>query len=32
VTAVVVDGLRTFGRLDVVVNNAAGNFPVPSAS
>lgn len=26
----VVDGvLRTFGRLDIVVNNAAGNFPVP---
>src|SRR6201998_1783017 len=29
VTAVVEEVLRTFGRLDVVVNNAAGNFPVP---
>ena len=29
VTAVVEDVLRTFGRLDMVVNNAAGNFPVP---
>ncbi len=29
VTAVVEDALRTFGGLDVVVNNAAGNFPVP---
>ena len=29
VTAVIEDVLRTFGRLDVVVNNAAGNFPVP---
>lgn len=29
VTAVVEQVLRTFGRLDVVVNNAAGNFPVP---
>ena len=28
VTAVVEDVLRTFGQLDVVVNNAAGNFPV----
>jgi peroxisomal 2,4-dienoyl-CoA reductase len=27
VTAVVEDVLRTFGRLDIVVNNAAGNFP-----
>src|SRR5271163_707227 len=29
VTAVVEEVLRTFGQLDVVVNNAAGNFPVP---
>lgn len=29
VTGVVEDALRTFGGLDVVVNNAAGNFPVP---
>jgi len=29
VTAVVEEVLRTFGRLDVVVNNAAGNFPAP---
>jgi NAD(P)-dependent dehydrogenase (short-subunit alcohol dehydrogenase family) len=29
VTAVVEDVLRTFGRLDIVVNNAAGNFPAP---
>jgi 2,4-dienoyl-CoA reductase [(3E)-enoyl-CoA-producing], peroxisomal len=29
VTSVVEDVLRTFGGLDVVVNNAAGNFPVP---
>jgi NAD(P)-dependent dehydrogenase (short-subunit alcohol dehydrogenase family) len=29
VTAVVEEVLRAFGRLDVVVNNAAGNFPVP---
>src|ERR1700752_1292537 len=29
VTSVIEDVLRTFGRLDVVVNNAAGNFPVP---
>ncbi|OBH26237.1 hypothetical protein A9X03_12310 [Mycobacterium sp. E1715] len=29
VTAVVEDVIRAFGRLDVVVNNAAGNFPVP---
>jgi len=29
VTAVVDDVLRTLGRLDIVVNNAAGNFPVP---
>jgi NAD(P)-dependent dehydrogenase (short-subunit alcohol dehydrogenase family) len=29
VTAVVGDVLREFGRLDIVVNNAAGNFPVP---
>ena len=29
VTAVVEDVLRTFGQLDVVINNAAGNFPVP---
>ena len=29
VTAVVEEVLRRFGRLDVVVNNAAGNFPVP---
>ena|SRR5947209_7225291 len=29
VTTVVEDVLRRFGRLDVVVNNAAGNFPVP---
>src|SRR6201994_571406 len=29
VTAVVEDVLREFGQLDVVVNNAAGNFPVP---
>jgi peroxisomal 2,4-dienoyl-CoA reductase len=29
VTAVVEDVLREFGRLDIVVNNAAGNFPVP---
>jgi NAD(P)-dependent dehydrogenase (short-subunit alcohol dehydrogenase family) len=31
VTAVVEQVLKTFGRLDVVVNNAAGNFPVPIA-
>ena len=29
VTSVVEEVLRTFGQLDVVVNNAAGNFPVP---
>lgn len=29
VTAVVEAVLHAFGRLDVVVNNAAGNFPVP---
>lgn len=29
VTAVVGDVIAAFGRLDVVVNNAAGNFPVP---
>ncbi|OBI21300.1 hypothetical protein A5712_16070 [Mycobacterium sp. E2327] len=29
VTAVVEEVLRKFGRLDIVVNNAAGNFPVP---
>jgi NAD(P)-dependent dehydrogenase (short-subunit alcohol dehydrogenase family) len=29
VTAVVQDVLRRFGRLDIVVNNAAGNFPAP---
>src|SRR5271166_1340822 len=29
VTAVVEEVLRTFGRIDVVVNNAAGNFPAP---
>ncbi|BBZ48866.1 SDR family oxidoreductase [Mycobacterium heidelbergense] len=29
VTAVVEDVLRAFGQLDIVVNNAAGNFPVP---
>ena len=29
VTAVIEEVLRTFGELDVVVNNAAGNFPVP---
>ncbi len=29
VTAVVDEVLRTLGRLDIVVNNAAGNFPVP---
>ncbi len=29
VTSVVEDVLRTFGQLDIVVNNAAGNFPVP---
>lgn len=29
VTAIVEELLATFGRLDVVVNNAAGNFPVP---
>jgi len=29
VTAVLEEVLRTYGRLDVVVNNAAGNFPVP---
>jgi len=29
VTAVVQEVLRTFGQLDIVVNNAAGNFPVP---
>ena len=29
VTAVVGEVLRTFGQLDIVVNNAAGNFPVP---
>jgi NAD(P)-dependent dehydrogenase (short-subunit alcohol dehydrogenase family) len=29
VRAVVEDVLRTFGRLDIVVNNAAGNFPAP---
>ncbi|MCV7101777.1 SDR family oxidoreductase [Mycobacterium palustre] len=31
VTAVVERVLQAFGRLDVVVNNAAGNFPVPIA-
>jgi NAD(P)-dependent dehydrogenase (short-subunit alcohol dehydrogenase family) len=31
VTSVIEDVLATFGRLDVVVNNAAGNFPVPIA-
>lgn len=29
VAAVVEEVLRTFGQLDIVVNNAAGNFPVP---
>jgi len=29
VTKVVENVLRTFGQLDVVVNNAAGNFPAP---
>lgn len=29
VTAVVGEVIRAFGRLDIVVNNAAGNFPVP---
>jgi peroxisomal 2,4-dienoyl-CoA reductase len=29
VTAVVEQVVRTCGRLDIVVNNAAGNFPVP---
>jgi NAD(P)-dependent dehydrogenase (short-subunit alcohol dehydrogenase family) len=29
VTAVVEEVLATFGRLDVIVNNAAGNFPAP---
>lgn len=29
VTAVVEQVVRTYGRLDIVVNNAAGNFPVP---
>ncbi len=29
VTAVIEGVLQTFGRLDVVVNNAAGNFPAP---
>jgi NAD(P)-dependent dehydrogenase (short-subunit alcohol dehydrogenase family) len=29
VTAVVEDVLRTFGQLDIVVNNAAGTFPAP---
>src|SRR5688572_16763603 len=29
VGAVVDEVLRRFGRLDVVVNNAAGNFPAP---
>ena len=29
VTSVVEEVLATFGQLDVVVNNAAGNFPVP---
>ncbi|OBK44314.1 SDR family oxidoreductase [Mycobacterium sp. 1081908.1] len=29
VTAVVEEVLRTYGQLDIVVNNAAGNFPVP---
>jgi NAD(P)-dependent dehydrogenase (short-subunit alcohol dehydrogenase family) len=29
VTSVVEEVLGTFGQLDVVVNNAAGNFPVP---
>ncbi|HEV7582166.1 MAG TPA: SDR family oxidoreductase [Mycobacterium sp.] len=29
VTAIVEELLATFGRLDVVVNNAAGNFPAP---
>ncbi|WP_254902416.1 SDR family oxidoreductase [Mycobacterium simiae] len=29
VTAVVEQVLSAFGRLDVVINNAAGNFPVP---
>ena len=29
VTAVIEEVLRTFGQLDIVVNNAAGNLPVP---
>ncbi|MDT5136573.1 MAG: hypothetical protein QOD58_835, partial [Mycobacterium sp.] len=29
VTVIVEELLATFGRLDVVVNNAAGNFPAP---
>jgi peroxisomal 2,4-dienoyl-CoA reductase len=29
VVRVVEEVLRAFGRLDIVVNNAAGNFPVP---
>ena len=29
VTSVVEEVLRIFGQLDIVVNNAAGNFPVP---
>ncbi|CPR13146.1 oxidoreductase [Mycobacterium bohemicum DSM 44277] len=29
VTTVIDDVLRAFGRLDIVVNNAAGNFPAP---
>ena len=29
VAAVVEEALREFGQLDIVVNNAAGNFPVP---
>jgi NAD(P)-dependent dehydrogenase (short-subunit alcohol dehydrogenase family) len=29
VTAVVEQAVQTHGRLDIVVNNAAGNFPVP---
>src|SRR5262249_60111584 len=29
VTTVVEQVLRTFGQLDIVVNNAAGNFPLP---
>src|ERR1700739_2864289 len=29
VTACVEERLRTFGQLDIVVNNAAGNFPAP---